>query len=274
MLTKTQITDLGKKEGFYLKKRLGQNFLIDKNAREKIIRLLGIEANDVILEIGAGLGALTEALAREGGFVYAIEIDKKLALNLKKILKSAKNLEIINEDFLKFDIRRLSFKGIKIVGAVPYYITTPIIQKIIEFKDRVDTAFITVQKEVAHRMNAVPGNKDYGAFSLFLQYHCDIEILLDINRGVFFPRPEVDSSLVKLKLLKEPPIKVRDENTLNKVIRSAFLQRRKMLSSALSHKEALGMKKAEIIDVLKGLGIDPKNRSEAISLVDYGKIAD
>lgn len=274
MLTKTQISELSKTHDFYLKKRLGQNFLIDRNVRDKVIRKIGLEKNDAVLEIGPGLGALTEALAERCGYVVSVEKDKKIYGLSREILSKYKNLKIIHGDFLKYDIASLRFKKIKIVGALPYYITSPIIQRIIHFRDRIPSVFIIVQKEVAHRIAATSRDDNYGSFSLFVQYYSDIEILMDINRNSFFPKPDVDSTLIKLKILLSPHIVVKDEEILFKVIRGAFGQRRKTLLSALSHKRLLGLEKDEISRVLEALGIEIKIRAELLTLAQFAQIAD
>lgn len=274
MLTKTQISELSKTHDFYLKKRLGQNFLIDRNVRDKVIRKIGLEKNDAVLEIGPGLGALTEALAERCGYVVSVEKDKKIYGLSREILSKYKNLKIIHGDFLKYDIASLRFKKIKIVGALPYYITSPIIQRIIHFRDRIPSVFIIVQKEVAHRIAATSRDDNYGSFSLFVQYYSDIEILMDINRNSFFPKPDVDSTLIKLKILSSPHIVVKDEEILFKVIRGAFGQRRKTLLSALSHKRLLGLEKDEISRVLEALGIEIKIRAELLTLAQFAQIAD
>lgn len=273
MLTKTEIKDLSKRHDFYLKKRLGQNFLIDRNLRDKIIRLSDLNKNEPILEIGSGLGALTEKLAEKCGYVYALEKDKKLYNLSKELLGGYKNLEIICGDFLKFDISRLLFKKIKVVGALPYYITTPVIQRLLDFRKRIETIFIIVQKEVGRRLVARAGEDDYSALSLFVQFYSDVKMLMNIKKDAFFPKPDVDSALVRLKILPQPKVMVKDEDMLFKVIRSSFNQRRKTLLSALSHKSQLGIDKTRMAQLLSDLGIDSKKRAESLRLDQFAKIA-
>lgn len=274
MLTKTQIKELAKRHDFYLKKGLGQNFLIDKNVRDKIIKLIDLKKDDAVLEIGPGLGALTEELAERCGHVYAVEKDKKIYGLSKELLSKYKNLELISCDFLKFDIGSLPFKSMKVVGALPYYITTPIIERLLDFRKRIDTISIIVQKEVARRLAAGEGEDDYSSLSLFVQFYSEVELLMDIKRGCFFPTPDVDSTLVRLKILPRPAIEVKDREMLFKVIRQAFNQRRKTMLSVLSQKAALGLDKKEMAGLLDNVGIDPKMRAESLGLSHFAKISD
>jgi 16S rRNA (adenine1518-N6/adenine1519-N6)-dimethyltransferase len=274
MLTKTQIVELSKKNDFYLKKSLGQNFLIDRNLRDKIIRLLGLNKGDTVLEIGPGLGALTEALAENCKYVCAVEKDRKLYGLAREILSSSKNLEIIHSDFLDFDIGSLLRDNIKVVGALPFYITTPILEHLLNSRTKISSIFIIVQKEVAKRLIARAGENDYSSLSLFIQFFCEIEELLDIKKTVFFPQPKVDATLVKLDILPRPRLTLKDEETLFKVIRQAFSQRRKTLLSSLSQKGILGLSKDEIGRVLDDLGIDSKRRPETLTLGQFAGIAD
>lgn len=273
MLTKTQIKELAKKHGFYLKKSLGQNFLIDRNIRDKIMRLSGLGGDDIVLEIGPGLGALTEPLAGRCRRVYAVEKDKKIYSLSKEILSGYKNLDIIHGDFLKFDISALG-GGISAVGALPYYITSPIIQHLFSHKKSLKEILIIVQKEVARRLTAKENSRDYSSLSLFVQFYSGIDTLMDIKRTAFFPVPDVDSALLRLGILPRPKAEVKDEGTLFKVIRASFGQRRKTILSSLSHKEILGLKKDEIAHILKSLGIDDKIRAEVLSLEEFANIAD
>jgi len=215
MLTKTQIVALSKEHRFFLKRSLGQNYLVDKNARDKIIRLLELEPGDTVLEIGSGLGALTEGLAARCARVYAVEKDKKIAELSKEILKDSGRIDIITADILKFDVGSIG-SGLKVVGAVPYYITSPILQHLFMHKKKIDTIFVIVQKELAVRMAAGPGTKNYSSFSLFTQFHADIEVLMDVGRALFFPVPEVDSCLVRLEILRDGRVPVADPDMLSK----------------------------------------------------------
>ena len=272
MLTKTQIVALSKKHSFFLKRSLGQNYLVDRNARDKIIRLLELGRGDVVLEIGSGLGALTEGLAACCARVYAVEKDKKIAGLSREILKEAGSIDIITADILEFDVGSVG-SGLKVVGAVPYYITSPILQHLFIHKKHIDSIFVIVQKELAARMAAGPSTKTYSSFSLFTQFHADIDILMDLGRTLFFPVPEVDSCLVRLKILPDGRAAVMDRDMLFKVIRAAFGQRRKTVLSALSQKKALGLDKEQVALILNELSIDTRSRAETLSLEQFAEIA-
>ena len=274
MLTKRQITDLSKRHSFFLKKSLGQSFLIDKNVRDKVINLFELKKDDTVLEIGSGLGALTEELAKGCRYIYAVEKDKKIYNLSKEHLSSYGNLEIIHCDFLKFDIDSLPAGKIKVIGALPYYITSPIIQRLIAFRKKVDTIFVMVQKEVAGRMIAMPGRGEYSAFTLFIRFYADVKVMTNIKKGSFFPEPKVDSCLVRFKILREPPVSVKDEEMLFKVIRTAFSQRRKTLLTTLSQKSRLGLSKDDLARLFGTLNIDVKVRPESLGLEQFAEIAD
>lgn len=235
------------------KKRLGQNFLIDRNIQKKIIAACELGPYDNVLEIGAGCGELTRLITTDVAGVYALEIDPYLCQVLKCSLKGHPNVKIINKDILKFNLRRYFRKlenkinpvrntsypenkisnGIKVIGNIPYYITTPIIEHLLEYRDRINTIFITIQKEPAIRMTATPGSKDYGSFSCFLQYYTEPKILFLIKKTCFRPVPKVDSCFMRLEMRKEPPVKVNNEKLFFKIIRAAFNKRRKVLRNSL-----------------------------------------
>ena len=274
MLTQKNIKALAKERGFFLNKKLGQNFLMDKNVRDKIISLIALNKDDTILEIGPGLGALTEELLARCAYVYAVEIDKKIYETAQTLLSKYTNLKLIHEDFLKFNIGSIKAKNIRVIAALPYYITSPIIEQLLSIKKRIKDICIIVQKEVYYRMAASAASKDYSSFSLFIQFHAQVEKLMDISRNSFFPVPAVDSCLVRLKVLDTPPVSLQDEAMLFKVIRAAFGQRRKTLLSALSHKEALGLKKSDIKAVLEGVNIKESLRAERLTLTQFANISD
>ena len=218
------------------KKRLGQNFLIDGNIQKKIIAASELGPSDNVLEIGAGCGELTRLIAASVTGVYALEIDPYLCQVLKCGLKGHPNVKIINKDILKFNLRRYFAKlknKIKVIGNIPYYITTPIIEHLLEYRDRINTIFITIQKEPAIRMTATPGSKDYGSFSCFLQYYTEPKILFLIKKTCFRPVPKVDSCFMRLQMRKEPAVKVNNEKLFFKIIRAAFNKRRKVLRNSL-----------------------------------------
>ena len=272
MLIKKQLLELWKKYDFKPNKRLGQNFLIDKNVKDKIIRYINPKENDIILEIGAGFAELTKDLSNRVKRVIALEKDKRITHVLKsEVLKDINNIKIEESDFLKYRLRN---KFSKIVGNLPYYITTPIIERFLEpeFKG-IGGIFIMVQREYANRMMAIPRSKDYSSLSCFVQYRMDIAKLMSISRYCFFPKPEVDSVFLKLNILRTPRVKVHDEDLLSNIIRCAFQQRRKTLVNSLS-KKILNIEKDELTRVLQDLGINRNSRPEELSLEEFGKIGD
>lgn len=274
MLTKTEIVELSKTRGFYLRKKFGQNFLIDKNLRDKIVRLIDLKPDDTVLEIGSGLGALTEGLATACRHVYAVERDKKLCEVSREILSDSKNVDIAHADILEFDIDSLPPGEMKLVGALPFYITTPIIERIIKKRDRFTSAFIVTQREVAGRLAAAPNTEDYSSLSLYIQFYAKVETLLEMRREAFFPVPKVDATLIKLDMRDVGAVQVKDEETLFRVIRQAFGQRRKTILSSLSHKDGLGLTKGDLKGVLEGLGVDTKARAETLDLETFARISD
>ncbi|MFH1753665.1 MAG: 16S rRNA (adenine(1518)-N(6)/adenine(1519)-N(6))-dimethyltransferase RsmA [Candidatus Omnitrophota bacterium] len=274
MLTKTQIVALSKEHDFYLRKSLGQNFLIDRNLRDKIVRLLELKREEAVLEIGPGLGALTEPLAESSGRVWAVEKDRKLYGLVSSLLSRYENLTVAQGDILDFDIGALPGGKIKVVGALPFYITTPILEKLFENRQRIEEIYIIIQKEVALRLAAGPGEDDYSSLSLFAQFYCDIKKLLDIRRKAFFPEPKVDSALLRLRVLSRPSVTVRDEAALFRTIRRAFSQRRKTILSSLSGKGAMGVSKDRMRGMLEVLGVDPKSRAETLALGDFARISE
>jgi len=274
MLTKNGIIELSKRNGFFLSKKLGQNFLIDKNVRDKIVRHLGLKKEDAVFEIGPGLGSLTEAIAASCRIVYAVEIDRKIYEAVSDIFSRSPNVRILNGDVIDFDMAVLSEDRLKVVGALPFYITSPIIQYLMQWKGRIDEIYIVIQKEVADRLAAKTGDKDYGAFTLFVRYHTKVQHVMDIKKNCFFPVPKVDSSLLKMTVLDTPSVMVKDDQTLFKIIRQSFGQRRKTLLTSLSHKRGLGLDKDGVRHLLKAVGIDPKMRPEGLSLEQFAAISD
>jgi 16S rRNA (adenine1518-N6/adenine1519-N6)-dimethyltransferase len=254
------------------KKSLGQNFLVDKNIQRKIIAGMELKPSDIILEIGAGRGELTQALAEKVKKVYAVEIDPNLCGVLKDDFEKYSNLRVINQDILKFDIRKHFDKipgKIKIVGNIPYYISSPIIENLIEFRVKIDTVFITVQKEFAQRVTASCGSKDYGSFSCFVQYYTEPKILFHIKKSSFFPSPKVDSSFLKLKMRNKTPFVLRNKRLFFEIIRAAFNQRRKTLRNSL--KGILDEEKLSLYFIK--FGIDSNTRPEDLSLKDFANLA-
>lgn len=254
------------------KKKLGQNFLVDKNIQRKIIACLELKPSDIVLEIGAGNGELTGLIARTTGKIYALEIDGHLCQTLKNGSKGYSNIEIINQDILRLDFKRYFSrikKRIKVVGNIPYYISSPIIEYLIKFRKKIDSVFITVQKEFAIRMAAVCGSKLYGAFSCFVQYYFEPQILLNIKKTCFFPMPKVDSCLVKLKIRAERPVEPKDEKLFFKIVRTAFNYRRKTLRNSL--RDTVSKQKLERF--FSQYGIDSNTRPEKLSLEDFANLS-
>ncbi|MBN1405002.1 MAG: ribosomal RNA small subunit methyltransferase A [Candidatus Omnitrophica bacterium] len=264
-----------KKETLRPIKRLGQNFLIDKRYIKRIIDSCVVTPDDRILEIGPGRGALTEGLALLCGHITAVEIDKKLCDVLKDKFSNSKSIDIVCADILKYDIKAESQKNsavFKVIGNLPYYITSPVIIYLTENKKYINTAFLTVQKEVAERLVSPPGKKSYGSLSCLVQYHCNVKILLNMSKKVFYPQPQIESSLVSMEFLKEPKVRVKNEALFFKVIRAAFNKRRKTLLNAISG--APFPDKVIMARILAGLGINPERRGETLNLEEFASIAD
>ncbi len=268
--------DILDRYGFKFNKRLGQNFIIDGNIIKKIADVAGLDESTGVLEIGPGFGTLTQVLCKKAKKVIAVEVDE----NLREVHKGTlnyPNLKIIYEDFLKVDVNKLieeEFQGldVKIVANLPYYITTPIITKVLEEKYKVSKIVVMVQKEVAQRLNAKAGTKEYGALTLAVQYRADTNIAMIVPNTVFMPSPKVDSAVVELKILPEPKIRVRDERMLFAVIRASFGQRRKTILNGLS--KNLNISKDIINESLVYAGIPPGIRGEDLTLEEFGRISD
>jgi len=253
------------------KKSLGQNFLIDKNIRRKIIEACRILPVETVLEIGSGKGEMVEFIAKRAKRLYALELDCRLHDSLAQALAAHKNVKLIKNDILKFNINRsIKEKQVKVIGNIPYYISSPIIEHLIKFRKKIIAAYITVQKEFALRVVAVPGSKQYGAFSCFVQYYFIPRILFNINRGCFKPAPKVDSVFLELIPRLKPAVQVSDSMRLFKIIRAAFNQRRKTLRNSLSGLvDKVGL---EVFLAEGGLGRNI--RPEDLSLVEFARLAD
>ncbi|MDO8525468.1 MAG: 16S rRNA (adenine(1518)-N(6)/adenine(1519)-N(6))-dimethyltransferase RsmA [Candidatus Omnitrophota bacterium] len=275
MLTIKELKETFTRYDFAPLKRLGENYLIDANIKNKIIAAADISKDDTILEIGPGLGALTADLAGTGARVIAVEKDRKACEALRRILgDNFPNLEITNGDILQFDLSRVARgKNVKVVGNLPYYITTPIIEYILRNKGLISEAIIMVQKEVASRLLAGAGSRDYGSLSCFLQYHTRPEHIYAVKRTCFYPEPDVDSSIVKLIIPENPSVSVKNEDLFFKIVRGAFNQRRKTIINSLSREAVLNIAKADLTAILNTAGIDPAARPETLSLADFAKIA-
>lgn len=263
---------------FRFSKNLGQNFLIDGNIITKICEGAGITKQDGVIEIGPGIGTLTQHLSKYAKKVVAIELDTNLVPILEDTLEGIDNVQVINNDILKVDIEKLiedEFEGldVKVVANLPYYITTPIIMKLLESRLNIKSISVMIQKEVAMRMIADPGGKNYGALSVAVQYYSDAKIITNVPRNVFMPKPNVDSAVIKLDVYKKPPIEVLDEKLMFKVVKSAFGQRRKTILNALSG-GYLDLNKETIKEVLEIAEIDAQKRGEVLSIEDFAHIAD
>lgn len=277
----TTINEIKNKHGFKLSKSLGQNFLTDKNIIDKIIEKSIIGKRDLVIEIGPGIGVLTAAAAEEAGKVIAIEIDRNLIPILKETLSEYNNIEIINKDILKTDLKELleqnqeingqRVEGVRILGNLPYYITTPIIMKILEDRVPADSITIMLQKEVADRIKAGPGSKTYGALSVAVQYYCTVAHVANAPREIFIPQPKVDSTVIRLDIRKEKPVALYSEEAFFAVVRAGFGQRRKTLLNALTG--VYGLSKDEIAVVMKTAAIDPIRRAETLSLEEFALLA-
>lgn len=259
---------------FTFRKNYGQNFLIDSHVINKIIAAAEIDKDTEVLEIGPGIGTLTQYLAEVAKTVKAVEIDDKLIPILEKTLSEYDNVEIIHGDILKQDIAAM-FDGrpFKIVANLPYYITTPIIMNLLESHVPAESITVMIQKEVAERMQAAPGSKDYGALSLAVQYYSEPYLAANVPPNCFMPRPNVGSAVIRLKRRVEPPVDVKDEKLMFSMIRAAFNQRRKTLANAIKNFEGLSFSREEIEEALGRLGIDGRIRGEALELRQYAELA-
>ena len=263
---------------FAFQKRFGQNFLIDAHVLEKIVSAAGITKDDCVLEIGPGIGTMTQYLAESAGQVIAVEIDTNLLPILTDTLKDYSNVKVINQDILKVDINELvkeynNGRPIKVVANLPYYITTPIIMRLFESNVPIDNITVMVQKEVADRMQVGPGSKDYGALSLAVQYYASPYIVANVPPNCFIPRPNVGSAVIRLTRYQEPPVQVKDPKLMFKLIRASFNQRRKTLQNGLNNSPEVSFSKEEITKAIESLGVSPSVRGEALSLEQFAQLA-
>ena len=274
------IEAIKEKHRFQLSKSLGQNFITDKNVIERIVEGAGPTEDDLVIEIGPGIGVLTAEAAQQAAKVVAIEIDSKLIQILDETLAEYDNVEVINQDILKTDLNGIideqrakgSFSGdVKIIGNLPYYITTPIIMHILENSIRAESITVMMQKEVADRIKASPGNKTYGAISAAVQYYCEVEQVVSVPKEVFVPRPKVDSAVLKLTIRDKKPVDLIDEKAFFTCIKSGFGQRRKTLLNSLTG--TYGLPKDEIRRILEEAGIDPVRRAETLDMNEFAAIA-
>ena len=267
------------KYNFNFQKKYGQNFLVDTHVLEKIMDAAQITADDCVVEIGPGIGTMTQYLAERAGSVVAVEIDKNLIPILQETLSEYDNVTIINEDILKVDLNRIveeknGGRPVKVVANLPYYITTPIIMGLFENHVPLQSITIMVQKEVADRMQVGPGTKDYGALSLAVQYYAKPEIVAIVPPNCFIPRPGVASAVIRLTRYEEPPVQVRDEAFLFALIRASFNQRRKTLANGLSNAQNLSLTREQVTEALESMGLSPTVRGEALTLSQFAALSE
>ena len=265
------------KYNFSFQKKFGQNFLIDTHVLDKIIQSANITEDDMVLEIGPGIGTMTQYLAQAAGKVIAVEIDKNLIL--EDTLSGYDNVRVINEDVLKLDLKKIADeenngKPVKVVANLPYYITTPIIMGLFENEVPVESITVMVQKEVADRMQTGPGNKDYGALSLAVQYYADPYIVANVPPNCFMPRPKVGSAVIRLTCHQEKPVQVQDEKLMFNIIRASFNQRRKTLANGLKNAATLDFTKEEVEAAIDALGKGASVRGETLTLEEFARLSD
>lgn len=268
-----------KKYEFCFQKKFGQNFLIDGHVLDKIIAGAGVTKDDMVLEIGPGIGTMTQYLAEAAGKVVAVEIDRNLLPILQETLSDYDNVKVIHADVLSLDLEKLvqeenGGRPIKVVANLPYYITTPIIMALFEQHVPLANVTVMVQKEVAARMKSGPGSKDYGALSLAVQYYAEPYIVANVPCNCFMPRPNVDSAVIRLTRYEEPPVQVKDEKMLFKIIRASFNQRRKTLQNGLNNSSELNFTKDQIAAAIVAAGFSPSVRGEALTLEQFARLTD
>jgi len=271
-----QLKQIWKENGFSPNKKLGQNFLIDKNIRNKILKSLPLGKEKTIIEVGSGFGVMSFSLAEVCGRLVAVEKDDRICRIMEPLFAAKKNIKFVNEDILKLDLFDITGKkrDVVVYGNIPYYITTPLVAKIIEQRHIVDSFYLVLQEEVADRIIAPPGSKTYGSLSCFVQFYAKASKLFKIKKTSFYPKPKVESCLLELKILKSPSVKVKNEKLMFKIIRKAFSQRRKKIINPLSAQDFLGIDKYKWEEILKKCQIPSSVRAENLSLEDYAMLAD
>lgn len=273
-----QLMELFRRFDFRPRKRFGQSFLVDRNVLNKILDAAEVHEGDAVLEVGPGAGTLTLALAERGAAVVAVEVDRDLVAILSEILQGRPNAEIVNADILSLNLPQFlqdhfGSARVKVLGNLPYYITSPIISELLLARSQVERIVLMVQKEVAERLKASPGTKDFGSMSVFVQYYCEVEIIAHVSRNVFLPPPDVASAIVRLTPREHPPVEVPSDELFFDVVHCAFGQRRKTLRNSLSDCQALGLTKDRVLQVLQAAGIEPSRRAETLSLAEFASIA-
>lgn len=267
------------KYGFNFSKKFGQNFLIDEHVLDKIIAVSELSKEDNVLEIGPGIGTMTQALSENAGHVYSVEIDDKLIPILKDTLSDCDNVTIINQDIMKVDIEALVRENcqgqpVKVVANLPYYITTPIIMNLLERRLPLKSITVMVQKEVAERMQAEPGTKDYGALSLAVRYYCEPYLAANVPPNCFMPRPDVSSAVIHLKRHEEPPVKVKDEKLMFSLIKASFAQRRKTLVNGVKNSAELDFTREQVEEALLKMQKSLSVRGETFGLQEFAELSD
>jgi len=278
LFSPTEVRELLTRHGLRPKKRFGQNFLLDRNVLKKIIEAAELDTESYVIEVGPGLGTLTREAAEIAAQVVAVEADRDLISVLKETVGGLSNVEIVSGDFLKLDLPEFISSRFKenratVVANLPYYITSPLIIKLIEAKSHINRIVVMVQDEVAGRMTAEPRTDEYGSLSVFVQYHCNVRVAAHVKRTVFYPAPEVDSAVVRLDIREKPAVDVPDEELFFKIVRASFGQRRKTLLRSLSGDPVLGWTRETAGTVLEKAGIDPIRRGETLSLEDFASLA-
>lgn len=278
--TPIRTQEILKKYGFSFKKSLGQNFLIDPNILRNIVSHADLTKDSAAIEIGPGIGALTEHLARAAGKVVAFEIDQRLLPVLADTLSPYDNIDVIHADILEVDVKQIfeeqfqDYKDVMVVANLPYYVTTPILLKLLMDRLPIRGLVVMMQKEVADRITASPGTKAYGSLSIAIQYYMQTEIAMIVPKAVFMPQPNVDSAVIKLTRREAPPVQVIDEEFLFKVSRGSFVQRRKTIINNLQSSLPNGKAKKDlIIQALEKVGVDPTRRGETLSIEEFGKLS-
>lgn len=264
---------------FVFQKKYGQNFLVDTHVLEKIMDAAEITKEDCVVEIGPGIGTMTQYLAERAGAVVAVEIDRKLMPILEETLAAYDNVTVLNEDIIKVDLNRIveeknHGKPVKVVANLPYYITTPIIMSLFESHVPLKSVTVMVQKEVAERMQAGPGTKNYGALSLAVQYYAKPEVVANVPPNCFIPRPNVGSAVIRLTRYEEYPVAVKNENYLFALIRASFNQRRKTLANSLANAQSLSLTREQVAAALEKMQLSPTVRGEALTLEQFAALAD
>jgi 16S rRNA (adenine1518-N6/adenine1519-N6)-dimethyltransferase len=276
--TPNKTNEIMKKHGFVLKKSLGQNFLIDQNILRKIVGAANLDAGKGALEIGPGIGALTQQLAKAAGKVVAVEIDQRLMPILKETMQSYDHVQVIHGDILKLSLEEIfqnfaPLTQVSVVANLPYYVTTPIVMKLLEARLPLENIVVMIQKEVALRMAAPPGGKDYGSLSIAVQYYCEPELVMIVPRTVFIPQPNVDSAVIKLKVRQKPPVDVADESWFFEVVQACFAQRRKTIANNLLARFFTKETRVQLLPILSACAIDPVRRGETLTLDEYARLS-